>query len=167
MASFLQLAHHCFFLVSSTACCFSASICFFTSATNRSRSCSRLCLISAIVSSAFTPEPNENHSFIGSPVECWLWFGSRETYRDCASSPTALADAAIEASQSLSATAESVALIKLKSNIQHETMNCASTHFRIYLCYCVSCCVLGKVAVDFRHCPFDRLHDLHRKMRVG
>ena len=47
MASFLQLAHLCYFLVSSTACHFSSSSCFFTSAMSWSCSCSRLGHISA------------------------------------------------------------------------------------------------------------------------
>lgn len=120
MASFLQLAHHCFFLVSSTACCFSASVCFFTSATSRSRSCSRLCLISAIVSSAC--KSHKSHKIKdkrrnicvytmldnASPLARVLTHSwRRQTYPDCVSSPTTLVDAATGAFRSLSVTVES------------------------------------------------------------
>lgn len=90
MASFLQFAHHCFFLVSSTACCFSDSVCFFTSATNRSLSCSRLCLISAIVSSALKWEKikitwNSYHVRKGNIcIYTWKdWFSHTLTLRRC------------------------------------------------------------------------------------
>lgn len=31
---------------------------------------------------------------------------------------------------------------------------------RIYLCNCVSWCALGKIVVDFSHCPFNCVHNL-------
>lgn len=89
MASFLQLAHHCFFLVSSTACCFSNSVCFFTSATSRSLSCSRLCLISAIVSSAFKWDKIQltsnnmcgKETFVFVPYLRKDWFNNKSSHR--------------------------------------------------------------------------------------
>lgn len=185
MASFLQLAHHCFFLVSSTACCFSDSVCFLTSATNRSLSCSRLCLISAIVSSVLKRDKVK-----ASWNSCHVWKGKnlslcdinektgsvvhqlpggvathswkQETYQDCASSLTALADAATAASQSLSLTVESVAKIQRWNLVVYycDTLISISLYASMYLCNCVSWCAFGKVIVDFSHCPFYCVHDL-------
>lgn len=158
MASFLQFAHHCFFLVSSTACCFSDSVCFFTSATNRSLSCSRLCLISAIVSSAVKSDKIKitwnwrcgKVRLIGnSPRLCFI--SDNSCWCNHWSFSISILNRRI--------CGRNTRILKF-DEWNYLTLIGTRLCARFYLCNCISRGVFGKVIVDFCHCPFYRVHDL-------